>query len=108
MSGNGNSLIVRARSFAGRAVRRGAPVERLEARVNGLEQSLADLWRISEEMRAAIDDLRATLERQLPDLGEDIDRRIAVHDEARAEEIQALESVRRRIQELEAARDASG
>ena len=113
MSADPNRLTLRARILAGRAVRRaakpalegpGSPVRALSDRVDGLERSLADLWRISEQMRAAIDELRGSLEKTLPDVVEDIDKRFAVHDEARAEEVQALEAMRRRIQELEGAR----
>jgi prefoldin subunit 5 len=102
----------RARSLAGRALGRAArpaltapdsPVQVLSQRVEAIERSLEDLWRISEEMRAAIDGMRQSVEESLPDVVEDVDKRIAHHDEARAAEIQGLEVMRRRLQELEAA-----
>lgn len=106
----------RARSLAGRVLARaarpavagpGSPVPALAQRVEAIERSLDDLWRISEEMRSAIDGMRQSVEESLPGLVEDVDRRIAQHDEARAAEIQGLEVMRRRLQELEAAvRDA--
>ena len=106
----------RARSLVGRALGRaarpalsgpGSPVQALSDRVDAIERSLDDLWRISEEMRAAIDGMRQSVEQSLPDLVEDVDKRIAHHDEARSAEIQGLEVMRRRLQELEdAVRDA--
>jgi hypothetical protein len=112
MPGASTSLTLRARTLAGRVVRRaarpalhgpGSPVRDLGERMDGLERSLADLWRISEQMRTAIDELRESVEKSMPDVAEDIDRRFALHDESRAEEVQALEAMRRRIQALEAA-----
>jgi uncharacterized sporulation protein YeaH/YhbH (DUF444 family) len=112
MPDGGMPMILRARTLAGRAVRRaarpalhgpGSPVRDLAERVDGIEHSLAELWRISEQMRTAIDELRDSIERSMPDVVEDIDRRFALYDESRAEEVQALEAVRRRVQALEAA-----
>lgn len=113
---DGNPLTMRARRLAGRAIGRaaapalsapGSPVSSLSERVEAIERSLDDLWRISEEMRAAIDGMRTSVEESMPDLMEDVDRRIAHHDEARAAEIQGIEVLRGRIQALEAlVRDA--
>ena len=106
------SATTRARSLVSRGLRRaarpalagpGSPVESLADRVAAIERSLDELWRISEEMRLAFDGMRESVEGQLPDVVEDIDKRIAHHDEARAAEIQGVELLRERIQALEAA-----
>ena len=105
MASPGNSVALRARRLAGRVVRRaarpalagpGSPVQELRERVERLDGAAVDVTPQVEALRETI----ARLEAVVP-LCEGLDDRFEVQDEARAEVIHALESVRRRVEALE-------
>jgi SAM-dependent methyltransferase len=99
----------RPRRLLGRALRRaarpalagpGSPVQELRDRV---DTELADVRRHVDAVAEVTERMRVALEHELPALRGSIDERFAVQDEARAEVLQALEALRRRVEAAERA-----